>query len=200
MNLFLASTNPGKKKECEHFFSYFYPQSSLHLQSPQDLSEPIEIVEDALSFEGNALKKALSYWKRLEIPCLADDSGLVVPALNGQPGIYSARYAGPEASDKENNQKLIEQLRSKNLLGSPAFYVCAMVLIWKDGSILSSKETCEGVIHENPQGSEGFGYDPHFYLPDQGKTMAEITREKKNTLSHRAKALEALGQKIRQFL
>lgn len=129
------------------------------------------------------------------MPCpyvIADDSGLVCDDLNGEPGVLSARYAGPNATDAENNQKLVEMFNTVTHWSRTARYVCVLCLIKPDGTETHFEGVCEGVITLVPQGAGGFGYDPHFYLENLNKTMAELTLSEKNKISHRAKALGLL--------
>lgn len=123
---------------------------------------------------------------------LADDSGLECDDLDGAPGVYSARYSGANASDTENNSKLISEIGKLQHPTHTARYVCALIFLTPDGAEKSIVETCEGQITFDPKGKNGFGYDPHFYLPELGKTMAELSPEEKNRISHRGKALKRL--------
>jgi XTP/dITP diphosphohydrolase len=174
---------------------------------PQDAGLDFEPAETENSFHGNALLKARELYSLLEKkrpplyktgdPVIADDSGLCVDALGGRPGIYSARYAGLNVSSgtgiklkvHERNALLLEELGNAPL--RKARFICAMVLFYSPARFFLAQEACEGEIVkniDNAQGSGGFGYDPIFYLPDRGKTMAEISKEEKNTISHRGKA------------
>ena len=127
------------------------------------------------------------------MPCLADDSGIVVDALQGRPGVYSARYAGEDCNDERNNEKLIRELANVPYEQRTGHYACVLVLVWPDGSALTAEGTCEGIIRDTYAGTGGFGYDPLFYLPELGKTMAEVSMAEKNALSHRGKALRKLA-------
>lgn len=163
---------------------------------PQDALQIPEVAETGLSFVENALIKA-RHASRLSIyPALADDSGLVVDALQGQPGIYSARYAGEKASDAANIRKLLENMSDVEAEARQAYFYCAIALVRypDDPTPIIATGRLDGVILMSPQGQAGFGYDPVFWLPNQRKTLAEITIEEKNQISHRAQALQSLQQ------
>jgi XTP/dITP diphosphohydrolase len=153
-----------------------------------------EVAETGLSFVENAIIKARHAARHTGLAAIADDSGLEVDALGGQPGIYSARYAGLGASDQENLEKLLEDLKEASEEQRRARYQCLIVYMrhWQDPTPLICQGTWEGCIISTPQGSGGFGYDPIFYLPNHCCTAAELTAEEKNRLSHRGKALRAL--------
>lgn len=200
MKLFLASSNAHKLEECKQIFTS--SGIDLEISHPDQLSSQLDIIEDAWNFEGNAIKKALAYWKFFSpnIHCLSDDSGLVVPALDGAPGVRSARFAGDLADDDQNNQALIHALQKKGLSQTQAYYQCCMVWVSQDAKVLCCTEKCHGIIQTQATGDGGFGYDPHFYLPELGKTMAQLSPEEKNRISHRGKALRLMVKKITQFL
>ncbi|MCC7006940.1 MAG: RdgB/HAM1 family non-canonical purine NTP pyrophosphatase, partial [Ottowia sp.] len=165
------------------------PQSALNIPPSE---------EPFLSFVENALFKARHTAQASGLPTLADDSGLCVPALNGAPGIYSARYAGDTARDSDNNIKLVNALQDK--IYRPARYVC--VLVWmrhaSDPLPLIAQGIWEGEIIDDPRGHNGFGYDPHFFIPSLGCTAAELSSEHKNKISHRAQAMHALLTALHQ--
>ncbi|MBN1901658.1 RdgB/HAM1 family non-canonical purine NTP pyrophosphatase [Candidatus Sumerlaeota bacterium] len=142
-------------------------------------------LEDGSTFEENALIKARKAAGHLSLPCLADDSGLEVDALNGKPGIHSARYA---SSNPERIERLLEELKNISPEKRSARFVCAMAIVRPDGAALIKTAYCYGYIAENPTGVNGFGYDPVFFIPELGKTMAELPLEAKNLISHRANA------------
>ncbi|MDU6398783.1 MAG: non-canonical purine NTP pyrophosphatase, partial [Veillonella sp.] len=124
----------------------------------------------------------------------ADDSGLTVDALDGAPGVYSARYAGVHGDDEANNEKLIRELQGKS--DRTAHYVCALALVHPDGASVTAEASCDGEIQDTPVGTNGFGYDPYFFVPQFGKTMAELDIDTKETISHRGKALQQLVAKV----
>lgn len=152
-----------------------------------------EVVEDGATFRANAVLKAASAARHLGEPALADDSGLVVPALGGAPGIHSARFAGPDATDDANNTLLVERLEALGLKDVPASFVCAMVVAAPDGRVLAEAEgRVDGLLCWPAQGASGFGYDPLFFHPPSGRRFSELSREGKNAVSHRGQALRFL--------
>lgn len=151
-----------------------------------------EVIEDGDTFEANAIKKAREIAKYTGLPALADDSGLVVDTLNGAPGVYSARYAGEDATDEANNAKLVKNLRGISASHRTAHFCCAMALATSDGRVQTTEAIWEGRILTTPRGANGFGYDPLFYVPTHNRTSAELSSEKKNRLSHRGQALRAI--------
>jgi len=182
----LATGNKGKIRE----FSGLLEGVFGRIISLNDLESPPEVIEDGATFMENALKKARAIAAYSGKPALADDSGLAVDALGGRPGVYSARYAGEGATDRDNIAKLLTELGTNE--NRNARFVCVLALVMPDGREMTAEGTCEGVILSEPRGEGGFGYDPVFFLPELGKTMAELPPEIKNTLSHRARAAEAL--------
>jgi XTP/dITP diphosphohydrolase len=180
----IASNNPGKLQEFSHLLK------PLGIQVlPQSVFNVVEAEEPYQTFVENALVKARHASKCTGLPALADDSGICVDALNGEPGVCSARYAGEPKSDERNNQKLIEQLRTRQ--DRNAHYYCIIVLVRyaDDPQPIITDGSWYGRIILEPRGTGGFGYDPYFYLPDLDKTAAELSIEDKNLISHRGKAL-----------
>jgi XTP/dITP diphosphohydrolase len=172
-----------------------YILSKLRIEViPQSRFDVPEVAETGLSFVENAIIKARHAARHTGFAAIADDSGLEVDALDGQPGIYSARYAGLGASDQENLEKLLKDLKNTPEEQRHARYQCFIVYMqhWQDPTPLICQGTWEGCILSAPQGSGGFGYDPIFYLPSHHCTAAELSAEEKNRLSHRGKALRAL--------
>lgn len=151
-----------------------------------------EIEESGSTFEENSLLKAKAVHKATGGAVLADDSGLEVDYLSGAPGIYSARFAGPDATDEEKVAKLLELLKNVPFEKRTARFVCAATVITEAGSVHTVRGVCEGYIANSPRGENGFGYDPIFYLPEYGCTMAEIGSDMKNEISHRGKALKQI--------
>ena len=182
----LATKNDGKVRE----FTSLLSQVVENIISLKDLDSVPDVVEDKDTFRKNALKKARFVSEITKKITLADDSGLEVDFLDGRPGIYSSRYAGENASDKENISKLLNEL--KDVSDRRAKFVCDLALVFPDGQEVVVEGTCEGVILQEPRGGGGFGYDPVFFLPDFNKTMAELTPDEKNVISHRARAVRAL--------
>lgn len=200
--IIVATRNKGKVAEFSHAFVPF----GKTVQSMFDYPDLPDVVEDGETFFDNAFKKAKTVGDALGLPVLADDSGLCVDALNGAPGVYSARYAGEHGADDDNNRKLLEELEKLRLgedteqpLLSPARFVCVLVLYDPStGEYVKTEGTVEGWITSEPSGAGGFGYDPLFYLPDHEKTMAELTLEEKQAVSHRGDALRQLVGKLKE--
>jgi XTP/dITP diphosphohydrolase len=190
--LLVATTNPGKFAEVQAFLSGL----PLRIVSLRDLRNPPTIVEDGATFEENALKKARVLAEYSSLLTLADDSGLEVDALNGAPGIYSARYCGEEGNDEKNNDKLLWELKNIPDEKRTARFVCALALCAPKSPGMKQwivREACEGRIAFERRGSAGFGYDSLFFYPPFGKTFGEIDRETKATVSHRGQALKRLA-------
>ena len=144
----------------------------------------------------DVLLKASYYMKVTGLPCLADDSGIAADALGGRPGVYSARYAGPDCDDEANNEKLIAELSAFPPEKRTVHYICSLVLIWPDGRTVQAEGSCDGLFQDVYVGHNGFGYDPLFYVPEKGKTMAELSMDEKNEISHRGKALKKLVEAL----
>lgn len=193
--LIVATTNPNKVREIDEVLSPL----GVHVVGLGQFAHSIpEPVEDADTFEGNARIKAVAYAQALGESCLAEDSGLEVDALDGAPGVHSARYAGVgstrEEKDRANNDKLLHALSGVPSERRGARFVCAMCLVDARGELLfETRGTYEGVIALAPRGENGFGYDPLLWLPDVGKTSAELSPTEKNERSHRGKATRALA-------
>jgi XTP/dITP diphosphohydrolase len=185
--LVIASNNAGKIREIRHLLE---PLGITVL--PQSQFDVSEVDEPHPTFIENAIVKARNACERTGLPSLADDSGICINALNGQPGVLSARYSGEPKSDERNNHKLIEALRSH--ADRKAHYYCVMVLLRhaEDPQPIIADGNWYGEIVPDKRGDSGFGYDPHFYLPELGKTAAELPMEQKNRISHRGQALAQL--------
>ncbi len=192
----LATKNQGKIRE----FHELFKDLGIESLSLLDVENPPSVVEDGSTFFENAFKKAKTISEHFGIIAISDDSGLEVDALNGRPGIYSARYAGENATDEDNNKKLLNELKGVDLKDRTARFKCVMVAYRPDGKWVKAEGTLEGLISIEPRGDQGFGYDPVFLLPELGKTLAEIAIEEKNKISHRAKALRALHEKLPELL
>lgn len=193
MKIFLATGNKHKIEEISDIFSEV---KDIEIFSIKDGIEIPEVVEDGDSFEANSLKKAKEISNFLNMTVIADDSGLCVEALNGEPGVYSARYS-EEGTDKANNEKLVKKL--EGVKNRKAKFVSVISLVKPNGDFFSFRGEIEGEIIDVPKGETGFGYDPHFYLKEYGKTLAEMP-ELKNKISHRARALEKLKEKLDEIL
>ena len=179
----LATSNTHKLQEFQEMLKDF----PVSIKSLADFGPMPEAVEDGATFDANAYKKALHYAKVLGLPCLADDSGLVVDALEGRPGVYSARYSGPGATDWSNCEKLLGEM--KGISNRSAHFVCVLSLATPAGPALTWEGRCDGEIITERRGESGFGYDPVFFYPEFGKTFAEIPMEQKSSISHRGRAL-----------
>ncbi len=192
--LLIATSNPGKLREVRAILSGLPVQFST-LCDYHGLSPAIE---DAATFEENAQRKALHYARLTHTWTLADDSGLEVDALGGDPGVRSARYAGPQCDNAANNAKLVRELAGVPVERRTARFRCCVALASPSEVLATGSGTIEGVIIDEPRGSNGFGYDPHFFVPEHGMTTAEMAPEVKNAISHRARALTAVRPKIEQ--
>ena len=191
----MASRNPGKLRELRDLLK----DTGLKLLSLEDFPELGEIPETGVTFAENAAHKALEVARLTGLPALADDSGLEVAALGGRPGVYAARYAQDRTrpgapSDADNWRKLLEELREVPREQRGARFVCEIALAFPDGRLFRARGECQGQIALAPQGSQGFGYDPVFWVPAYGATMAELGPQIKNRISHRARALAALRE------
>jgi XTP/dITP diphosphohydrolase len=190
LTLVIASGNPGKSAEIRDLLAGF----PVDIKSLNDFGPIPPVVEDGRTFEENAYKKASFVSRVLGLPALADDSGLVVEVLDGAPGIYSARYAGQNASDKQRCAKLLAEMNGKT--NRRAAFECVISVAVPTGPALTYEARCEGLILEAPSGENGFGYDPVFYYPPLKRTFAELTREQKSRVSHRGKALGELKEEF----
>jgi XTP/dITP diphosphohydrolase len=195
LELIVATRNKGKVREIRKALEGL----GLKIYALYDFSNVPEIEEDGKSFIENALKKARFYSKYFRKLTIADDSGLEVDRLKGLPGIYSARYAGEGASNRENNQKLLSELKGVQLSKRGARFKCAIAMVSQDGREAVAEGSCKGRIGFKEVGKNGFGYDPLFILPQYGRTMAQLTLEEKNRISHRGKALKNLRKIITKF-
>lgn len=204
----IATKNKGKVNE----FAQALEHLSIEVKSLLDYPSIGDIVEDGETFEDNAKIKAQQAAKLLGVPVLADDSGLAVDALNGEPGVYSARYAGEQATDEQNNEKLIAALQSLDAyLPEPSFadgtkalskarFLCALALyLPASDEFIIAQGSVDGVITDKPHGSGGFGYDPHFWLPQLNCGIAELSKAEKNKISHRAVALQQLIPQLKKL-
>ena len=191
----LATKNKDKVKEIKAVFAEL-PAEILSLADFENLPDA---VEDGKTFEENATIKAKFFAEKLNLACLANDSGLEVDALGGLPGIFSARFSGYHADDSTNNQKLLSELEKIGVTESKADYKCALSFIDVDGTEIKTSGTVEGVIKKIPRGSGGFGYDPYFYIDDT-KTMAELTPAEKNSISHRGAAVRKMLSLLKERL
>jgi XTP/dITP diphosphohydrolase len=192
----IATRNSGKLREIRQILAPL----ELRILSLQDFPEIPEILEDGQTFAENAVKKATAVARRTGRMAIADDSGLTVNALEGRPGVFSSRYAGENATDADRYQKLLEEMARVPKGRRGAAFICALAVSSPEGKVEIVEGECRGEIASAPRGAQGFGYDPVFFLPELGKTMAEVEPEVKNRISHRARALERLMQVLPNFL
>jgi len=193
-SLVLATRNKGKIIEFKSLLADFY----LKIKSLKDFGPIPPVTEDGETFEDNALKKARFTAKATGLPALSDDSGLMVEALGGIPGVLSARYAGENASDEERNLKLLGEM--EGVKNREAKFVCIIAIAVPRGASLVYKGTCAGIITQESTGTQGFGYDPVFYYPKLKKTFAQMSSEEKNHVSHRGSAMAELRRDFDKVL
>lgn len=186
MKILLATQNQGKVKELQEMLS----DTQIDVLSLRDIENWEDVEETGSTFAENASLKARIAAERTGYIALADDSGLEVDALNGAPGVYSARYAGEPKDDEHNNEKLLKALEKVPDEERTARFRCALVIATPDGKEFLTEGTVEGRISRMRRGKDGFGYDPLFFMPDFGRTMAELTVTQKNKVSHRAQAFQ----------
>ena len=192
--LVMATRNPGKTAEIRELLQGF----PVAIKSLSDFGPIPEVEEDGDTFDANAYKKASFTARVLGVPAIADDSGISVDALNGAPGVHSARYGGENASDEDRRNKLLSEMDGRT--DRQASFECVISLAVPSGPALTYEGCCEGVLAEAPAGANGFGYDPIFYYPPLQKTFAELTREEKSRVSHRGKALRELRSEFDKVL
>ena len=192
MELLIASNNPNKIRELKEILGDRFETFSL--KEKGIISDPEETGE---TFEENSEIKARFALEKSGIATLADDSGLAVEALNGEPGVFSARYSGEDATTEKNNALLLKNM--ENITDRRANFVCVITLLFPDGRKIQAKGECHGEILLSPRGTNGFGYDPLFYVPEYKKTFAELTAEEKNAISHRAVALRAFEERLKNI-
>jgi XTP/dITP diphosphohydrolase len=192
--LVIASGNPGKITEIQELLAGF----PIEIKSLNDFGPIPEVQEDGETFDENAYKKASFASKILGIPALADDSGLVVEALGGAPGVLSARYAGENATDEQRVAKLLKEMKGQ--INRNAAFVCVLSIAVPSGPALTYEARCEGLIAEQSAGQNGFGYDPIFFYPPLNKTFGQMTIAEKSQVSHRGKALNELKQEVDKVL
>ena len=193
--IIFATGNEGKMREIREILK----DLGMKILSMKEAGADLNIVEDGSTFLENAEIKARAVWEKTGGIVLADDSDLVIDCLNGEPGIYSARYMGEDTSYEIKNQNLLNRAAKARGDERSARFVCSIAAVLPDGNVLHTEETMEGILADNPAGEEGFGYDPIFYLPEFQKTAAELTMEEKNKISHRGKALDAMKCKLMEY-
>lgn len=190
----LATHNPGKLREMSDILSGL----GVQVVSPADVGITVDVEETGTTFAENAMLKAQAICKASGLPAIADDSGLCVDALNGGPGVYSARYGGEELDDRGRYMLLLNSMRGQTTRA--AHFACAIACAFPNGDTLTAEGRCDGAIAFAPMGEGGFGYDPVFLVPEKGKTFGQLTAEEKSTISHRGKALRDFCKKLATYL
>ncbi len=194
MRAVLASKNAHKLVEMQTILS----AQGVEVVLESDVGVDIEVEETGTTFEENSLLKARAVMECTGLPAIADDSGLCVDALNGAPGVYSARYGGPGLDDVGRYRLLLENMRGQ--LDRRCRFVSVITLCMPDGGVIAARGECPGTLAYAPKGEHGFGYDPIFFLPELKKTFAELSPEEKNQVSHRANSLKAFQEKLEAYL
>lgn len=193
MKFVLATHNPNKIREMGAILGQF----GVEVVSPKELGITVDVEETGSTFAENAMLKAKAICELAKLPAIADDSGLCVDALNGAPGVYSARYGGLD-DDVARYRLLLENLRGAGTRA--AHFHTSVVCCFPNGDVLEAEGDCHGTIAYAPQGENGFGYDPVFFVPELRKTFAQLTPEEKNAISHRGVALRAFGEKLKEYM
>ena len=194
MKLVLASKNKKKLVEMNDILSHL----GIEVCSEAEAGVDVDVEENGTTFEENSLLKAKAVMEASGLPAIADDSGLCVDALDGAPGVYSARYGGEGLDDVQRYQLLLENMRGQ--MPRTARFVSVITCCFPNGDVLSARGECEGTIAFAPMGEGGFGYDPVFFVPELKKTFSQLSAEEKNAISHRGKALEAFQVKLEAYL
>ena len=193
MKFVLATHNPGKLKEMGAILARF----GVEVVSPRDLGITVDVEETGTTFAENAMLKAKAICAAAKLPAIADDSGLCVDALNGGPGVYSARYGGEGLDDKGRYMLLLNSMRGQPTRA--AHFACAIACAFPNGDELTAEGRCDGTIAFAPMGEGGFGYDPVFFVPELKKTFGQLTAEEKSAISHRGRALAAFVEKLETY-
>jgi len=190
----LATTNQGKTREINALLKGF----PIEIKNLNDFGPIPEVIEDGTTFDDNAYKKASFTARVLGYPAMADDSGLCVEALDGAPGVWSARYAGKNATDTDNVNKMLDDLKDKD--NRNAAFKCVISIAVPTGAALTYEGECQGVITKKPVGDNGFGYDPLFFYPEFNKTFAQLSIQEKGGVSHRGKALKEIADEMDKII
>ena len=194
MKYVLATHNPGKLKEMGAILARF----GVEVVSPKDLGLTVEVEETGTTSAENAMLKAKAICAAAQLPAIADDSGLCVDALNGGPGVYSARYGGEGLDDRGRYLLLLNNMRGQTTRA--AHFACAIACAFPNGDTLTAEGRCDGTIAFAPMGEGGFGYDPVFFVPEKAKTFGQLTAEEKSAISHRGRALADFAEKLATYL
>ncbi len=194
--LIIATKNKGKMKD----FKGLFDPLGIEVSSLLDLSKPVDDIEETgTTFEENAAIKAEAICEKFGTPVIADDSGIEIDALNGAPGVYSARYAGEDKDDKANLEKVLTEMQNVSQAERTGRFVCVLAIAQPGQKTIFKRGECEGTIGFQAIGKNGFGYDPIFYPTGSAKTMAEMTPQEKNQISHRKKALDKIENWVKQL-
>ncbi|MGI5989364.1 MAG: XTP/dITP diphosphatase [Lachnospiraceae bacterium] len=191
--IIFASNNQGKIREVKDMLN----DPDVEVLSMKEAGLDLDIEETGATFQQNALIKARAVWNETHELTIADDSGLEIDWMNGEPGVYSARFMGHDTSYDVKNRAILEKMKDVKGIDRSARFVCAMAAILPDGREITTRGTMEGVIADEIAGSNGFGYDPILYLPEYGKTSAQLSEEEKNKISHRGQALRELVRELK---
>ena len=194
MKYVLATHNPGKLKEMGAILARF----GVEVVSPKDLGLTVDVEETGTTFAENAMLKAKAICAAAQLPAIADDSGLCVDALNGGPGVYSARYGGEGLDDRGRYMLLLNNMRGQTTRA--AHFTCSIACAFPNGDTLTAEGQVQGTIAFAPMGEGGFGYDPVFFVPEKAKTFGQLTAEEKSAISHRGRALESFVGKLETYL
>ena len=194
MIFILASNNSKKLTEMRQILSKF----DIEVVSQKEAGLSLDVEETGTTFAENAFLKADAAAKASGHPAIADDSGLCIEALNGEPGIYSARYGGGNLTDSQKYMLILENMKGKE--NRNAKFVSSIACVFPNGDILTAEGECKGQISEKPMGENGFGYDPIFYIPELEMSMAELNADEKNAISHRGKALKLFEMKLKEYI
>ena len=194
MKFVIATHNPGKLREMSEILSHL----GVEVVSPADVGITVDVEETGTTFAENAILKAKAVCAASGLPAIADDSGLCVDALNGGPGVYSARYGGEGLDDRGRYTLLLNSMRGQTTRA--AHFTCAIACAFPNGDTLTAEGRCDGAIAFAPMGEGGFGYDPVFLVPEKGKTFGQLTAEEKSAISHRGKALTAFCEELATYL
>ena len=194
MKLVLASKNPNKLAEMQEILSAL----GVEVVMESDVGVDVDVEETGTTFEENAALKARAVCAASGLPAIADDSGLCVDALNGAPGVYSARYGGEEMDDAGRCRLLLGSMRGQ--MDRRCGFVSAICCVFPDGDEITARGECRGTLAHAPQGENGFGYDPIFFVPEKKKTFAQLAAEEKNAISHRGHALREFKEKLQDYL
>ena len=192
LTLLAATNNKGKLIEIREILAPYFGR----VVSAKEAGIVLDVDENADTFEGNALLKAEAFCRASGMPAVADDSGLCVDALNGEPGVYSARYMGEGHTDAERTEFVLQKLKDVPIEKRTARFVSAAVIVFPDGRKCSAVGTCEGMIAFSPAGSNGFGYDPVFVPGGETRSFSQMSDKEKNAISHRGRAMRALAEKL----